>query len=83
MGFCKEFYDWSNTTGSYDFEIKEVSSGMLPGDKRLKFCNGIGFVSMYKDIDGTLMLEMRINENETQLRKFIEIKSEFLDSRQF
>lgn len=82
MNFCKEFFDWTNTEGIYQFEIKEISSGMLPGDKRLNFCDGIGFVSMFKESDGTLMLEMKINNNQTQFRKFIEIKSEFLNSHQ-
>jgi hypothetical protein len=74
MNYSKEFFDWTNTEGDYDFIIKEISSGMLPGNHRPKSCDGIGFKSMYKDLDGTLMLEMN-----GVLRKFIDVKSEFLN----
>lgn len=81
MSFSKEFFEWSGSEGEYDFLIKEISSGMLPGDKRPKSCEGIGFVSMYKEKDGTLMLEMKIDENNTKFKKFIEVKSEFLSNQ--
>lgn len=77
MKYCKEFFDWSNTEGEYDFIIKDISSNMLPGNHRPNSCEGIGFTGMYKDIDGTLMLEMN-----GVLRKFIEVKSEFLNNHQ-
>lgn len=82
MNFSKEFFDWTNTKGDYYFEIRQISSTMLPGDRRTNSCDGIGFVSMYKEMDGTLTLEMKINDNETQFRKFIEVKSEFLNNHQ-
>jgi len=75
MNYSKEFFEWTNTEGDYDFVIKDISSGMLPGNHRPKNCDGIGFTSMYKDLDGTLMLEMN-----GVLRKFIDVKSEFLNN---
>lgn len=81
MSFCKEFFEWTGTEGEYDFTIKDISSGMLPGDKRPKSCEGIGFVTMYKDLDGTLLLEMKMNNTETFYKKFIEVKTEFLNNR--
>ena len=82
MSFSKEFFEWTGSEGNYDFIIKDISSGMLPGNKRPKSCEGIGFVSMYKEIDGTLMLEMKLDNEKTQFRKFIEVKSEFLNNHQ-
>ena len=82
MSFCKEFFEWTGSEGNYDFIIKDISSGMLPGNRRPKSCEGIGFVGMYKEIDGTLMLEMKLDNEKTQFRKFIEVKSEFLNNRQ-
>jgi hypothetical protein len=77
MSYCKEFFEWTNTEGDYNFSIKEISSGMLPGNNRPNSCNGIGFNAMYKDLDGTLMLNV-----DGELRKFIEIKTEFLNNHQ-
>ena len=77
MSYSKEFFEWSNTEGEYDFVIKDISSSMMPGNHRPNSCDGIGFTRMYKDVDGTLMLEM-----DGVLRKFIEVKSEFLNSHQ-
>lgn len=77
MKYSKEFYEWSNTSGEYDFSIKDISDSMLPGNHRPNSCEGIGFNSMYKDVDGTLMLEM-----SGVLRKFFEVKSEFLNNHQ-
>ena len=77
MSYCKEYFEWSNTEGEYDFLIKDISTGMLPGNHRPNKCEGIGFDSMYKDIDGTLMLEMN-----GVLRKFVDVKTEFLNNHQ-
>lgn len=77
MSYSKEFFEWSNSIGDYDFSIKDISSGMLPGNHRPNYCEGIGFDSMFKDLDGTLMLEMN-----GVLRKFVDVKSEFLNNRQ-
>ncbi len=77
MSYCKEFFEWTNTDGNFDFSIKEISSGMLPGNHRPKKCEGISFDSMYKDLDGTLMLEMN-----GVLRKFVDVKTEFLNNHQ-
>ena len=77
MSYSKEFFEWSNIEGEYDFVIKDISSSMMPGNNRPNSCDGIGFTSMYKDVDGTLMLEM-----DGVLRSYVQVKSEFLNNHQ-
>lgn len=75
MNFSKEFFEWTKKDGHGDFSIKEVSTGMLPGDKVDITCNGIGFIQMIKEMDGTLMLKMK----DGKIEKFVDIKHWIID----
>ena len=50
---------------------------MIPGDKRNVGCDGIGFVKMIKEMDGTLMLEMR----DGSIKKFVDVKHSIIDAK--
>ena len=75
MNYSKEFFDWTKTDGEWSFTIKDTSGGMIPGDKRNITCDGIGFVKMLKEMDGTLMLEMK----DGSIKKFIDVKHSIID----
>ena len=59
MGYSKEFIEWTNSDLEYVFEVKEVSAGMLPGDSNNVSCEGTGYIGMFKDFEGNLMLKMK------------------------
>lgn len=75
---CKEYLDWiSDTKTQSDFSIKEISATMLPGDRRVISCERVGFIEMFKEKNGDLML---IFENNVK-RHFIDVKSEFVNKK--
>lgn len=79
MKYSKEFTEWTNSNMDYMFEIKEVSGGMLPGDSNNVSCDGIGYIGMYKDLEGNLMLKMKSNnEDGFIMEKYVDVKGRFL-----
>ncbi len=74
MNYSKEFFDWTKTEGDWSFTIKDISSGMMPGNRRNINCDGIGFISMIKEMDGTLMLEME----DGSIKKFVDVKHTYI-----
>ena len=79
MGYSKEFIDWTNSKIEHSFEVKEVSGGMLPGDSNNVSCEGTGYIGMYKEMDGTLMLKMKSdNEQGFVMEKYVDVKGRFL-----
>lgn len=79
MGYSKEFIEWTKSDLDYAFEVKEVSANMLPGDSNKITCEGIGYVGMFKDYEGNLMLKMKSNNKDGfVLEKYVDVKSKFL-----
>ena len=72
MGYSKEFIEWTNSDLDYTFEVKEVSAGMLS-------CEGTGYVGMFKDFEGNLMLKMNSdNQDGFIMEKYVDVKGRFL-----
>lgn len=79
MGYSKEFTEWTNSDIEYTFEVKEVSAGMLPGDSNTVSCEGTGYVGMFKDLQGNLMLKMKSdNQDGFIMEKYVDVKGQFL-----
>lgn len=79
LNYSKEFIEWTNSNLDYTFEVKEISAGMLPGDSNNVSCEGTGYIGMYKDLDGNLMLKMKSNnDNGFIMEKYVDVKRRFL-----
>ena len=63
MPYCQEYVDITNADVGVDFQIKLESGQLMPGFHNNFACEGFGFIGMYKEEDGTLMLKM-ISDNE-------------------
>lgn len=63
MPYCQEYVDITNKDVEVDFHIKIESGQLMPGFHNNFACEGFGFIGMYKEEDGTLMLKM-ISDNE-------------------
>ena len=58
MKYCKEYKEWVDQSVESTFSIKETSANLRPGDTNDNVkCDGIGFIGMYKQDDGLLMLK--------------------------
>lgn len=79
MGYSKEFTEWTKSNLEYTFEVKEVSAGMLPGDSNNVCCEGTGYIGMFKDLEGNLLLKMKSdNEHGFIMEKYVDVKGRFL-----
>ena len=63
MPYSQEYVDITNKDVEVDFHIKIESGQLMPGFHNNFACEGFGFIGMYKEEDGTLMLKM-ISDNE-------------------
>jgi hypothetical protein len=79
MTFCKEFVDWTGNKVEWDFQIKEVSHNLKPGNSVDIKCDGLGFIGLYKDSDGMLMLKFEADNPEGYvLSPFFVVKSQYV-----
>lgn len=58
MIYCKEYKDWVDDSVEYSFSIRETSAVLSPTQTNDNVkCDGIGFIGLYKQEDGLLMLK--------------------------
>ena len=72
MTYCKEYKDWVDPTVEESFSIRETSAKLSPGQTNDNVkCDGIGFIGMYKQEDGLLMLKFpKDNELDYKLTPY-------------
>lgn len=63
MPYCQEYIDITNKDVKSSFHIKIESGHLMPGFHNKFACEGFGFIGMFKEEDGTLMLKM-ISDND-------------------
>jgi hypothetical protein len=79
MSYCKEFVEWTGNEVEWDFQIKEVSHNLKPGNSVDVKCDGLGFIGLYKEPDGMLMLKFASDNPEGYiLSSFMYIKSQYI-----
>ena len=62
MVYCEEYKNWVDSTVVSSFSIKETSANLKPTESNDDVrCDGIGFIGMYKQEDGLLMLKYPSN----------------------
>ena len=64
MPYCQEYVDITNANVEVDFHVKLESGQLMPGFHSKYACEGFGFIGMYKEEDGTLMLKMKTDNEE-------------------
>ena len=58
MSYCDEYKNWVDETVNATFSIKETSANLNINETNDDAkCDGIGFIGMYKQEDGLLMLK--------------------------
>ena len=75
MAYCEEYKLWVDSSVESTFSIKETSANLKPTETNDSAkCEGLGFVGMYKQEDGLLMLKYPMdNENGYELVSYPEI----------
>jgi hypothetical protein len=82
MPYCQEYIDITNKDVEADFHIKMESGQLMPGFHNKFACDGFGFIGMYKEEDGTLMLKMKTdNEEGFELVPFHVVKNNLITSQ--
>jgi hypothetical protein len=79
MGYSLEYTAWTNASVEPTFEI--INESLQPGDSNDEnTCEGIGFIGMYKDETGVLMLKM-IADNEFGyiLEPYTDVRTRYTD----
>ena len=58
MAYSNEYKEWVDNSVSSSFSVREVSANLSPTETNNNVqCDGMGFIGMYKQEDGLLMLK--------------------------